>query len=226
MTSELAQLASSTANPIASAGPTIQSDLVTYVSNLVGDPSFISAFSKLDPFLPDDVKTQAEGDPTSFAFGLITAATPPAWVNAIPTDIVDYIQSVGEDVDSIISKDLTIPPLPLPTPATRTTLESRPGGSLSGIPITRQTVLATSTASTVSPASIVTTAPAGSGVRPSGSIGSGGSSGSGTNRIVTTPSSPTVSQFVPGSAAASRWNSMIGTVAALMAVGVGALLLA
>lgn len=226
MSSELAQLPASVADPIVSAVPKIEGDLFNYITDLVGGTSFISAFSKLDPFLPDDVKTQAEGDPAGFAFGLVTAATPPAWADAIPTDVAGYLQSVGEDVDSIISKDVTIPPLPLPTPATRTTLESRPGGYLSGIPITRQTVLATSTASTVGPASIVTTAPAGSGVLPSGSIGSGGSSGSGTNRIVTTPSSPTVSQFVPGSAAASRWNSMIGTVAALMAVGVGALLLA
>lgn len=217
MTSEVAQLTSSLANQLASETPKLGGDISNYASSIVSGAPFATAASRLEPVLPDDAKSQLATDPAGFVIQLITESTTPVWADVIPTDVIGYFGSVDNDVNSIIHNDLTLPPLPRPT---RTTLGPRPGSSgTTTVPIV------TSSASTVA------TAPAGSGVLPSRSIGSGTGSvgsgtGSGTGRVVTptTPSSTSVSQFSSGSA--SRWNSMTGAVAALLAVGVGAILLA
>lgn len=215
MSSEIAQLPSSVVIQLASIIPKLEGDFVGYVSTLVGEGPFASAASKLNPILPDDAKSHLATDPVGFAYGLITATTPPVWETAIPSDVADYFQSVRNDLDSIYYKDVTIPPLPQPS------LEPRPGSSgPRWVPISSSTVVATSSAYTV------TTAPAGTGVLYSSGSGgaSGAGSGTGTGRIVTptSPLSPSVTPF----SSASRWSGMIGAVAALMAVGVGALLLA
>ena len=210
MTSEVAQLTSSVASQL-------REDILNYASSIVSGAPFATAASRLEPVLPDDAKSQLATDPAGLVIQLITESTVPVWADVVPTDVIGYFSSVGNDVSSIIDNDLNLPPVPRPT---RTTLGPRPGSSgTTTVPIV------TSSASTVA------TAPAGSGVLPSRSIGSvtgsvGSGTGSVTGRVVTpsTPSSTSVSQFSSGSA--SRWNSMTGAVAALMAVGVGAILLA
>lgn len=219
MSSEITQLPSSVVSQLPSNIAKVENDILGYVTTLVGDRPFASAVSKLNPILPNDAKSQLASNPVEFVSSLVAATAPPTWATAIPLDLAGYFQSVGDDIDSIISNDLTYPPLPQPT------LEPRPGSSRpSSVPISSSAVVATSTPKVAtSSAYTVTTAPAGTGVLyPSGSGGAG--TGSGTGRIVnpTTPPNPSVTPFN----SASRWSGMIGAVAALMAVGVGALLLA
>lgn len=208
MSSEIAQLPSSVVSQL-------PSNIPGYISTLVGGPPFASAASKLSPILPNDAKSQLASNPANFVVNLITATTPPVWATAIPLELEDYFQSVGDDIESIIANDVTNLPLPQPT------LEPIPGSSRpSSVPISSPTVVATSTPRVATSSPSVTTAPAGTGVLYS----SGAGTGSGTGRIVT-PTSPPSPSAIPFNSA-SRWSGMIGAVAALMAVGVGALLLA
>lgn len=220
MSSEIAQLPSSLVSQIASVNSKIDNDIAGYVSTLIGGPPFASAVSKLNPILPNDEKSRLAGDPAHFVYSLITATTRPVWETAIPSDLVGYFQRFDEDVASIFSNAVTIPPPPQPT------FEPRPGSSrLSFVPSSSLTVVATSTAKVAtSSAHTVTAAPAGTGGFHSSGTGGASGAGTGTGRIVTPtgPPSPSVTPFN----SASRWSGMTGAVAALMAVGVGALLLA
>lgn len=219
MSSEIAQLPSSVVSQLASVGSKLDNDIAGYVSTLIGGPPFASAASKLNPILPNDEKSQLARDPAHFVYNLITATTHPVWVTALPSDLEGYFHKVGEDVASIYSNAVSIPPPPQPT------LEPRPGSSRhSFIPSSSSTVVATSTAKVAtSSAYTVTAAPAGTGgLHSSGSGGAG--TGTGTGRIVAPTSLPSTS--APPFNSASRWSGMTGAVAALMAVGVGALLLA
>lgn len=221
MSSEIAQLPSSVVSQLPSNIPKLDKDILGYISTLVGGPPFASAASKLSPILPNDAKSQLASNPVDFVNNLVTITTQPVWATAIPLDLEDYFQSVGDDIESIIANDVTNPPLPQPT------LEPIPGSSRpSFVPISSPTVVATSTPRVATSSPSVTTAPAGTGVLYSSGSGgaSGAGTGSGTGRIVTptSPPSPSVTPFN----SASRWSGMIGAVAALMAVGVGALLLA
>lgn len=222
MSSKIAQLPSSVVSQFASAIPKIDDDIAGYVSTLIQGPSFASAVSKLNPILPNDAKSQLAGDPVDFVLDIIVATTPPAWATAVPLDLAGYLQGVGEDVASIISNGVANPPLPHPT------MEPRPGSSRpSFVPSSSSTVVATSTGKVAtSSAYTVTTPPVGTGGFHSSGSGGASGAGTGTNTVrVVTPTSPPSPNVTPFNSA-SRWSGMIGAVAALMAVGVGALLLA
>lgn len=111
VSSKIVELESTIPTPlvpaIESAIPAIESDVVAYLASLVNTPTFTSVGEALDAALPSDVVAQLTTDPKDFIVALVTETAYPTWVSAIPSDVADYLESVGDHIQSIGTADVS-----------------------------------------------------------------------------------------------------------------------
>lgn len=92
----------------------VASDVVAYVSSVTANPAFQSDLSALQSAIPSSVIAQAESNPEAFAEAIFTATALPSWVSAIPTPVIDSLETLAakpvkaaEDVFSYIEGVIT-----------------------------------------------------------------------------------------------------------------------
>ena len=84
----------------------IAEDLASFVTAVTAQPEFSNAVSVLETAVPSSVVDALSADPEGVLASLATAASPPAWVTAIPTSVVEYISSIGAEAISIVVEEL------------------------------------------------------------------------------------------------------------------------
>ena len=84
----------------------IAEDLASFVTSVTAQSEFNDAVSVLETAVPSSLVEAISANPEEVILSLATATSPPAWVEAIPTSVIDYLSSVGEEAVSLVQADL------------------------------------------------------------------------------------------------------------------------
>ena len=81
------------------------------MTSITAQPEFSSAVAALETVIPLTAVAAIGDNPEDFIMQLATG-TIPSWFTAIPTGVVDYIESIGEQAVSILEADTGISSVP------------------------------------------------------------------------------------------------------------------
>ena len=87
-------------------------DLASYVTSITAQPQFTVAVNALEAAIPSSVLSKIEDAPESFLLEVATGTAATAYFSAVPTDVLDYVNSVGEQAISILEKDTGLTEVP------------------------------------------------------------------------------------------------------------------
>lgn len=176
------------------------------MTSITAQPEFSSALAALETAVPLSAVAAIGADPEGFVMELATG-TVPSWYTAIPTGVVSYVESIGEQAVSLLEAD--------------TGISSIPADLLSAVEATATAAYGEATAAYGSYANGGYAYPTGTGAYyPTGTAGpSGYPAPTGNTSVV--PYSPTSSPL-PFTGAASSRNVAMG--AAAVVAGVAAVL--
>ena len=109
-------------------------DLAAYVTSITAQPQFTSAVAALEAAIPKSVISELEEAPESYILALATG-TEPAYLAALPTGVLDYVASVGEQALSILEQDTGLSAVPaglIPTAVAPALASAYPTGGYYG----------------------------------------------------------------------------------------------
>ena len=86
-------------------------DLAAYVTSITAQPEFSAAVAALETAVPLSAVAAIGENPEEFIMELATGSLPP-WFSAIPTSVVGYIESIGEQAVSLVEADVGISSIP------------------------------------------------------------------------------------------------------------------
>ena len=86
-------------------------DIAAYVTSITAQPEFTSAVAALETAVPATAVAAIAESPEDFIMELATG-TVPSWFTDIPSSIVDYIESIGEQALSLVESDTGISTIP------------------------------------------------------------------------------------------------------------------
>ena len=85
--------------------------LAAYVTSITAQPEFGSAIAALQTAIPLSAVAEIGANPEAYIMDLATGEVPD-WYTAIPTSVVDYIESIGEQAVSLVEAGTGISALP------------------------------------------------------------------------------------------------------------------
>ena len=84
----------------------IAQDLASFVTSVTAQSEFSNAVSVLETAVPTSLVEALSANPEKVILSLATATSPPAWIEAIPTSVIDYLSSIGEEAVTVVEGDL------------------------------------------------------------------------------------------------------------------------
>ena len=84
----------------------IAEDLASFVTSVTAQPEFSNAVSVLGTAVPSAVVDAVSADPQGLIMSLATASSPAAWIEAIPTSVINYVSSIGAEAVSLVEAEL------------------------------------------------------------------------------------------------------------------------
>lgn len=85
--------------------------LAAYVTSVTAAPEFFSAIAALETAVPLSAVAAIGANPEDFIMELATG-TIPSWFTAIPSSVIDYVESIGEQALSLVEAGTGISALP------------------------------------------------------------------------------------------------------------------
>ncbi|KAL8793022.1 MAG: hypothetical protein Q9195_004333 [Heterodermia aff. obscurata] len=89
----------------------VVNDIAAYVTSITAQPEFSSAVAALETAIPLTAFESIGESPEDFIMELATG-TIPSWFTAIPTSVIDYVESIGEQAVSLLEADTGISSIP------------------------------------------------------------------------------------------------------------------
>ncbi|KAL8938374.1 MAG: hypothetical protein Q9216_003931 [Gyalolechia sp. 2 TL-2023] len=95
--------------PSAILAPDVATSLATAADSIIASvtaaPQFTSFLSVVATGIPITAQIEIQNDPTDFVLDILSGSPLPSWATALPPSVGQYLESVAQDVNSIVTSD-------------------------------------------------------------------------------------------------------------------------